>query len=158
MKTTKKEARLSGDTYYFTGKPCKHGHISKRVTVSGNCYSCQQEASNRCYHNAKKDMNKRKTQILTRIKQRANRNGIDFDLTVDDIEWNTHCPVFGFVLSYDCADKDRSPSLDKIDPNGGYVKGNVTVMSLRANRAKWNMNLTESKKLYEYFLSISQCK
>ena len=156
MKSTKKEATLCGDKYYFTGKPCKHGHISKRVTNSGNCYTCQQKASNKCYHDAKTDLNKRTKQILTRIKQRANRQGIEFNLTIDDIEWNTHCPVFGFELSYTNADKDRSPSMDRIDPNGGYVKGNVTVMSLRANRAKWNMNLTESKKLYEYFLSILQ--
>lgn len=83
----------------------------------------------------------------------ARREGIEFDLTIDDIVWNTHCPVFGFELSYLISDKDRSPSLDRHDPNKGYVKGNVVVMSLRANRAKWNLTTSEVKSLYEYFCS-----
>jgi len=31
---------------------------------------------------------------------------------------------------------DNSPSLDKLIPELGYVKGNITVMSVRANRIK----------------------
>jgi 5-methylcytosine-specific restriction endonuclease McrA len=33
------EARAQGLMYYFTGRPCKHGHIAKRLT-SGNCVEC----------------------------------------------------------------------------------------------------------------------
>jgi hypothetical protein len=35
-----KEARASGSIYYFTGKPCKHGHVGKRYTSNGGCYFC----------------------------------------------------------------------------------------------------------------------
>lgn len=38
----KKEAKEAGHTHYFTGKPCKYGHISPRYISSGQCVSCQQ--------------------------------------------------------------------------------------------------------------------
>ena len=34
------EARASGSIYYFTGKPCKHGHLVKRYTSTRVCYFC----------------------------------------------------------------------------------------------------------------------
>lgn len=34
------DARACGATYYFTGKPCKHGHIEKRLTANGTCAAC----------------------------------------------------------------------------------------------------------------------
>jgi hypothetical protein len=32
---------------YFTGKPCKHGHIAERRTDTGNCTECQWLAQQR---------------------------------------------------------------------------------------------------------------
>lgn len=37
---SRKEAKLLGQSYYFTGRPCKHGHTSKRLIDSGVCYTC----------------------------------------------------------------------------------------------------------------------
>ena len=37
---TKKQAREQGLKHYFTGKPCKRGHIDKRFVSSGHCCSC----------------------------------------------------------------------------------------------------------------------
>lgn len=37
-------ARKAGAKSYFTGRPCKHGHVAWRVTRTGNCIEC---------HNAK---------------------------------------------------------------------------------------------------------
>lgn len=36
---TRKEAQQSGAKYYFTGDPCKHGHIAPRKT-KGACIEC----------------------------------------------------------------------------------------------------------------------
>ena len=36
----RKEAREQGLTKYFTGKPCKNGHLEERNTHSGICYGC----------------------------------------------------------------------------------------------------------------------
>lgn len=38
--TSKNEAKSKGLTHYFTGKPCKHGHLSIR-NVSGHCVECR---------------------------------------------------------------------------------------------------------------------
>ena len=38
---SRKDAIAKGMNRYFTGKPCKHGHISERYTQAGNCDSCQ---------------------------------------------------------------------------------------------------------------------
>lgn len=37
------EARSQGLTRYFTGKPCKKGHISERYSGSGHCVTCMEQ-------------------------------------------------------------------------------------------------------------------
>lgn len=34
------EAKLRNDIHYFTNKPCKNGHIEKRLVSSGGCMEC----------------------------------------------------------------------------------------------------------------------
>lgn len=38
---TRAEAKASGSKWYFTGKPCKHGHVAKRSTIDGCCVECR---------------------------------------------------------------------------------------------------------------------
>ena len=40
MKKTAKEAKAANETRYFTGKPCKNGHISERFTANRECVAC----------------------------------------------------------------------------------------------------------------------
>ena len=37
---SRKQAKEQGLAYYFTGKPCKHGHVSVRQTSKGVCEEC----------------------------------------------------------------------------------------------------------------------
>jgi nitrate/TMAO reductase-like tetraheme cytochrome c subunit len=39
-KITKQEAKHLGMIRFFTGEPCKHGHISERRVSSGECIEC----------------------------------------------------------------------------------------------------------------------
>jgi hypothetical protein len=39
LPTTREEAKKTGSKYYFTGQPCKHGHIAPRKT-KGSCTEC----------------------------------------------------------------------------------------------------------------------
>ena len=39
LPTTREEAKKTGSKYYFTGQPCKHGHIAPRKT-KGTCIEC----------------------------------------------------------------------------------------------------------------------
>lgn len=40
---SRKDARELGLIYYFTGVPCKNGHIEKRHCQSGQCVECRRE-------------------------------------------------------------------------------------------------------------------
>ena len=40
---SRKEALEQNTKYYFTGKPCKWGHISVRYTRSSECKACRDE-------------------------------------------------------------------------------------------------------------------
>lgn len=41
------EARALGAAHYFTGEPCKFGHVAKRIVRNGSCYECFRIADNR---------------------------------------------------------------------------------------------------------------
>jgi len=42
MKTiTRKEAKAQGMRRYFTGKPCKHGHVAERFVGDRKCLECE---------------------------------------------------------------------------------------------------------------------
>jgi len=40
---SRKDAIEKGLPSYFTGLPCKYGHIAKRGVSAGNCYQCEYE-------------------------------------------------------------------------------------------------------------------
>jgi hypothetical protein len=77
-------------------------------------------------------------------KQRAKKQGVPFDLDplyMKEIGIPDICPVLGIEINRSPGDgsgerNDNSPSLDKFIPSLGYVKGNVHVISWRANRLK----------------------
>jgi len=48
MTTTRSEAIQQGLKYYFTGVSCPNGHIDKRKVHNSTCYSCAQQARDRC--------------------------------------------------------------------------------------------------------------
>jgi hypothetical protein len=84
-------------------------------------------------------------------KRRALQKGLDFNITIDDIVIPDVCPVLGVpIFRGDGRPCDNSPSLDKIIPEKGYVKGNVRVISFRANSLKSNATLEEVRKILEY--------
>ena len=46
-KISRQDAIKAGESYYFTGIPCKRGHISKRHVTGGGCVDCVTEFSRR---------------------------------------------------------------------------------------------------------------
>ena len=81
-------------------------------------------------------------------KSRSKENNLDFNIEIDDIMVPLVCPVLGIEIST-LKEKNNSPSLDKIIPSLGYIKGNVRVISWRANWIKNNMTAEEVEKLYK---------
>lgn len=47
--TLRREALTKGLKHYFTGKPCKRGHVSERFAMSGVCVTCGLESFRRYY-------------------------------------------------------------------------------------------------------------
>jgi hypothetical protein len=45
MRATRKQAIEAVERWYWTGKPCKYGHIAKRYTITGSCSQCLNESS-----------------------------------------------------------------------------------------------------------------
>lgn len=89
--------------------------------------------------------------IWKRIKKKAHSRGLEFSIQAKDIKIPKKCPILDLELKMNkLKPKANSPSLDRIDNNKGYIKGNVKVISRHANFLKSNMTKKQIKKLYEY--------
>lgn len=68
-----------------------------------------------------------------------------FNIDLSDIVIPKVCPILGIPLTKGVkrVPCNNSPSLDRIDSTKGYVKGNVQVISHRANRLKSDASLQE---------------
>jgi len=92
------------------------------------------------------------SRILTMAKYRARLKGLPFNLELADIVIPKTCPVLGIPLlvSETGRQNDYSPSLDRIIPSKGYVRGNVMVISSRANVIKNCGTVEEHERVIAY--------
>lgn len=77
---------------------------------------------------------------IREIGERSKKRGIPFNLEVSDLlPLPQFCSVFGILLDYKSGTNRRSwASVDRIKPKLGYVKGNIRIISLAANMAKFD--------------------
>jgi hypothetical protein len=89
--------------------------------------------------------------MLMASKSRAKKKGLEFRLSCGDITIPAVCPVLGIPL-YPNRGKacPNSPSLDRMDNTQGYVRGNVQVISYRANMIKNNATVDELRRVLKY--------
>lgn len=81
--------------------------------------------------------------------------GLEYDLTHDDIVIPDTCPIFDIPLIFDGRKRtDNSASIDRIDNSKGYVKGNVVVVSYKANRLKSDATLDELQTLIDRYRTL----
>ena len=78
--------------------------------------------------------------VLARIKDRAKKKGLEFNLDLEDVDYPDVCPILGLKLERGTSGKstNNSPSVDRINLEIGYVKGNIQVISQLANSMKSN--------------------
>jgi hypothetical protein len=89
--------------------------------------------------------------MVEAAKHRARKLGVPFDLDWREIAIPAVCPVLGIPLTFGTAGfQDASPSLDRLRPELGYIKGNVRVISYRANAIKRDASLDEMRLLVAY--------
>lgn len=139
-------AQQSGAETY-EGRKCRHCGGTERWTESKMCFTCkgtatqkQRDYASEYYQRTKES--RRKQRMLSDARQRANISGLDFNITLEDIVIPEVCPVFNTPMV--------SPSLDRKDNTKGYVKGNVFVISNRANLLKRDATAEELEAILAY--------
>lgn len=192
---TKEQAKKQGLINYFTGIPCKNGHISSRLVSDGSCKECKQAIRDRLTARdpsyftkrqtawTKKNPQKAKEQrlrtkqkhgsaqsrrwrhtnphqyILTRARMGAIKRGLEFNITINDIDFPTHCPILYIELKYVSSGgrpTDDTASIDRIDNTIGYIPTNVRIISWRANRLKSDASIWEIERLFRYVSGLAK--
>jgi len=76
--------------------------------------------------------------LLMATRQSAKVKGLEHNITEEDIVCVPICPLLGIKIDYSAGTGKtlQKPSVDRIDPTKGYIKGNVEVMSGQANLMK----------------------
>jgi hypothetical protein len=93
-----------------------------------------------------------KVHMLVRARSRAKAKGVPFDVSVGDITIPKRCPVLNLPLRVsDGYADDQSPELDRVVPSRGYVRGNVVVVSRRANRIKNDATVKELQQVASFY-------
>lgn len=86
--------------------------------------------------------------MLGEARKRAVKKGLDFNIDRSDIIVPSICPILNIPLFRgDRAAGPNSPSLDRIDSSKGYIKGNVQVISNKANLIKSDATPEELMKV-----------
>jgi hypothetical protein len=95
----------------------------------------------------------KKWELFHNAKKRAKDDDLPFNIEIDDIGIPEICPVLGIKLEANTGGQrmnDNSPTLDKFYPAKGYVKGNIQVISWKANRMKSDGTPDEWIKIAEW--------
>ena len=141
------EVKASGEFSYVA--------VRRGVSV---CRSCNNERQKAAYKAKPEQAARRKVRMaaapllymVRSLRGRAKHEGIPFDLTVDDVFLPEHCPVLGVKLAAARGQGNRTeaaPSFDRLDSSKGYVRGNVWIISMRANRIKSNGSAEEHERI-----------
>ncbi len=129
---------------------CQRGH--PRIQGEKQCYRCKRALA------TKRHQEDPRRHMLQNARQSAKRLGLPFNIEIEYLEIPVVCPALGITLRASTGYRtDSSPSVDRIIPHLGYVKGNVQVLSMRANRIKNDATVEELKKLYD-FMQRTTCQ
>lgn len=111
------------------------------------------------YNKQKRDWNNKNPSkyLLTKARARAKKLCIPFNITEEDIVIPKYCPALNIEISkQDGGFANNSATLDRIIPGLGYIKGNVKVISGRANRIKNDATQEELEKILIWLRSEKQ--
>mgnify|MGYP001565496514 CR=1 FL=1 len=140
----------SKDGLYRWCKECK-GQYDEEYRKSDKVISHQ---NSRKYRDRKAEYRKVRYNSDLRLilyeqaKSRAKNKNLPFNITLDDIKIPDICPLLNIPLMRKPYGERtgfhmNSPSLDRIQPKLGYTKGNVMVISMKANAMKYSATLDE---------------
>lgn len=109
----------------------------------------RKECHEECCIKAREKRNRNIISVLVGdCRRRATKKCLEFNITKYDLCLYEKCPILGIDIKLGVKNHINSPSIDRIDNNKGYVKGNVIVISYRANKLKQDATLDELWKVY----------
>lgn len=94
--------------------------------------------------------NNRIRNLLNAIKSKCNFYNLPFNISEEDLIVPEFCPVLGIPLIWTDKKSDNTPSVDRLIPVLGYTKGNICIISSRANLLKNNATIEEIEKILQY--------
>lgn len=144
---------IGGSKFFTTGKPCRRGHMAKRLVSNGTCVECaalwkaENKEAVRAQAKTSYEKNKSKraesTKRLRKIlhkeqpwvmlirwsRAKAKKRGIAFELTQEwgERSWTGRCAITGipFNMGHGLGHSHpMSPSIDRIDSSGAYEDAN----------------------------------
>ena len=108
----------------------------------GSCIDIMKSSGGRCRSN-----------LVGGAYKRALEYNLPFDIISEDLILELNCPILGIPLIFDSPKPSHnSPSLDRVIPELGYVKGNIEVVSMLANQMKSNANKEQLVKFSKTML------
>lgn len=149
--------------------PCARCRDAPREKCGPYCAECRREwhrqrAADPEYRKGKAayqrqmKLNDPRGEMLRNARRRAKRDGLLCTISKNDIVIPDVCPVLGIPLRKTAPRRpppDDAPTLDKLIPEKGYVPGNVTVISWRANTLKRDGTIDEFRRLLGWLESKS---
>ena len=120
----------------------------------------QREYRERCAEDVKRREKERRESfperhLLHGAKQRARRFDLPFNLELDDCIVPERCPVLGIEFEQgEGRPLPGSPTLDRIVPELGYVKGNVIVVSHLANTIKTYATIEQIEAVVDFYKNL----
>ena len=163
-KSMKKLIRIYDENDLLVEKECRGcdqvlpvEQFNKNKTHKGGYnYHCKKCASKHWHATVNDD--KRVQYLLTRIKTKCKKNDIPFNLTIEDLCVPDQCPALNIPLIFGSgkrAPTDNSPSVDRIKPELGYIKGNIIVVSQLANRIKNSATFEQLELVTNFYQRFS---
>lgn len=130
---------LKPNSEFHTHAKCKGGYNSV-------CKVCRKPLSAKNYQGQSPQY-----KLWYRAKRRAKERSQEFSIEMVDIDIPLVCPVFGTQF---IENTRYAASLDRIDSKLGYIKGNIQVISDRANTLKNDATIDELEKLVAFMRTI----
>ena len=122
-----------------------HKHAMCKGGYNSVCKTCRVPRSQAHYKATTKEV-----RLFNAAKTRATAKNREFNIELSDIVIPDLCPVFGIPMV--------RPSVDRIDSSKGYVKGNVRVISYRANVLKNDASVAELDLVLADLKRLGHCE
>lgn len=115
----------------------------------GYSYFCKECDTQRVYSRDKRKV------LLNAAKKRSKDSNLEFNLDINDIILPEKCPILGINLQFNKGKaQNNSYSIDRINNSIGYIKGNIQIISFKANTIKNNATFKELELVYKYMQQL----